>query len=1384
MQYEFKELVDVAKLQELTDELYEAASIPSAIITMDGEILTGSGWQEICTEFHRRHPLIERECVKSDTMIRMRLDRGDPFVIYQCPHGLVDASSPILIAGKHVANVFSGQVFLSPPDESTEEFFRQQAHKFGFDEVAYMKAFRQIPVLTEAKFRSGISFLAKLAQIIAEMGFTRLKELEATAGLRESETKFRSLFENINAAVALHEIIADEAGRPVDFVLLDVNPKYEEMIQLGASKIVGRRAMEVMPNLAAKWLEPFGQVAETGIPITITDHSGPPDRYWELKAFSPEKGRVAAAITDVTDQKLVEASLRESETRYRLLFDNADALVSVYDRNGICLLMNRKIAGLFGGEPAEFLGKSFAELHPEEGDEYVRRVRDVIENESSAEYEDEVAFPQGSRWLFSKVHPVEDASGHVYAAQIISQDITMRKRAEEELRKSRERFELAMKFSHDGLFDWDFETNRVYFSPGWKKMLGYEEHEIENELAEWERLTKPEDVRDSWRMLQQVIDGKRGRFEKEFQMRHKDGHWVDVLSRANVVFDETGKAVRAVGTHVDITERKRTEKALEWSARRNELLSETAARLLRGGSPQDVVEDLCREVMDFLDCQTFFNFLADQRTGGLRLNAYAGIPEQEAREIHLLNYGEAVCGCVGQDRRRLVFEDVSNSTDCRLDLVKAYGIQAYCCHPLIIEDRLIGTLSFGTHTRSRFDSQDLEVMEAVSHLVAIAMSRIETEEALREREEKYRGIFDDSITAVYLFDDRKRFVDSNKAGIDLLGYSKEELLRMSIPDVDADPAAVLPAHRQLLKGDRLINYEHRLKRKDGEIVTVLNNSIPITDAEGHVVGMQSTLIDITERKRVEKERERIQLQLSNAMDMAKLGHWEYDIEKDSFVFNDHFYKLFGTTAEEMGGYIMTSQEYARRFVHPDDRAVVAEETRKAVETKDPRFSRQLEHRMLYTDGRVGHIAVRFFIVKDVEGRTVKTYGVNQDITEQKRNEERIAQLQKMESIGRLAGGVAHDFNNMLGVILGHTELALDRTDPHQPVSSDLREILRAARRSADLTRQLLAFARKQTISPEVLDLNATVEGMLKMLRRLIGEDIELTWRPGRILWRVKMDPTQVDQILANLCVNARDAVQGHGKITIETANTSFDEADCTDRPKCMPGDFVLLTVSDNGCGMDKRTMAHLFEPFFTTKELGRGTGLGLATIYGIVNQNNGFIDVNSEPGKGSRFNIYLPKHHIEPESAHEMNPAAPSTERGHETVLLVEDEEAMLKMAKAMLERLGYRVLAAQTPKEALRLASNYTGELHLLMTDVVMPGMNGRQLADRLLADHPNLKVLYASGYTADVIAHHGVLNERVHFIQKPFTLKDVAEKVKEALGRAKEDRPIGAANEAVPRD
>jgi signal transduction histidine kinase/CheY-like chemotaxis protein len=522
--------------------------------------------------------------------------------------------------------------------------------------------------------------------------------------------------------------------------------------------------------------------------------------------------------------------------------------------------------------------------------------------------------------------------------------------------------------------------------------------------------------------------------------------------------------------------------------------------------------------------------------------------------------------------------------------------------------------------------------------------------------------------------------------------------------------------------------------------------------------------DITERQRVVEALRESEYFFKESQRAANIGSYKLNFLTGKWDASEVLFSLFGIDQE----YPKTIEGWLALVYH-DDRPMMDQYFRDDVIAKRHSFDK--EYRIVRkSDGAVRWIHGLGKIVADQNNQLVTMTGTILDITERKHAEiereklqAQLTQAQKMESVGRLAGGVAHDFNNMLGVILGYTELAMEKAPPQDPLHADLEEIQKAAQRSADLTRQLLAFASKQTVAPKVLDLNDTVERMLKILRRLIGENIVLAWKPGHGLWPIRIDPTQIDQMLANLCVNARDAINGAGKVTIETANASFDEEDCANHADFLPGDYVLLAVSDNGCGMSPENVAHLFEPFFTTKEVGKGTGLGLASMYGAIKQNHGFVNVYSELGKGTTFKIYLPRDttqgHAETKESH------PQIERGSETILLVEDEPAILRMTGIILEKLGYNVLAASSPSEALRLAQEHSSQIHLLLTDVIMPEMQGYELAKKLQALYPAMKCLFMSGYTAHSIARPDQLTKEMYFIQKPFSKVDLGAKLRTIL-------------------
>lgn len=529
--------------------------------------------------------------------------------------------------------------------------------------------------------------------------------------------------------------------------------------------------------------------------------------------------------------------------------------------------------------------------------------------------------------------------------------------------------------------------------------------------------------------------------------------------------------------------------------------------------------------------------------------------------------------------------------------------------------------------------------------------------------------------------------------------------------------------------------------------------------------------EIAERKRTEIALETQKNRLDYIVKSMNVGTWEWNVQSGETIFNERWANIIGYTMEELAP---VSIDTWVKYCHSDD-------MRESERLLDLCFSRQsdfyeCECRMKHKDGRWIWVLDRGRVTTwTEEGKPEWMFGTHQDITERKEadlaREElqlQLNQAQKMESVGRLAGGVAHDFNNMLGVILGHTELAMEEIkDSGEALPNSLKEIQKAASHSATLTRQLLAFARKETISPKVLNLNNAVDEQISMLQRIIGENIDLMWIPDVNIASVKIDPNQINQVLTNLCVNARDAIGEIGKITIETGTARFDKAYCKDHFGYLPGNYVMLAVSDNGSGMDHQTLSNIFEPFFTTKALGKGTGLGLATVYGVVKQNNGFVNVYSEPGQGTTFKIYLPEHDKKEPSASDSENEKPfyTGNNGTETILLVEDEPAILKMTSMMLEKEKYKVLKTSNPEEAIDFAYKHKNEIHLLITDVVMPDMTGLELAKRVQALNPDIKCLFMSGYTANVIAHHGVLENGLHFIQKPFSIKNLHVKIREIL-------------------
>jgi len=722
------------------------------------------------------------------------------------------------------------------------------------------------------------------------------------------------------------------------------------------------------------------------------------------------------------------------------------------------------------------------------------------------------------------------------------------------------------------------------------------------------------------------------------------------------------------------------------------------------------------------------------------------------KDGRLLEVNDAYCRMSGYSEQELLSMSISD-----LQASKKEDTASECIKDIVAQ----GTGRFETRHR-RKDGQSIDVEVSSTYLpcnrgrVSFFLRDITGRKLAEIEREQYFNFFETSPDMMCRADHNGHFIKINPAGVKMLGYSLSEFISQSFIEFvhpDDRQTTLNELARQQQRGFSF-DFENRYICKDGSVKWLSWHAI----YNFNDLSTYATARDITEQKRMDEALRESENLLRFALEGSNDGLWDVQMNTGKTYLSPRSYEILGYLPDEGAKAVETWSD----LVCPDDLPLTNERLKAHLEGRTPLF--EVEQRLRMKSGDWKWVLARGKIVTwDTDGKPLRITGTHTDLTVQKMLESQLHHSQKMESIGRLAGGVAHDFNNMLSVIIGYAYLGMMESHPTHPLYAYLTEIHKAAERSAGLTQQLLTFARKQTITPVVMDLNDTVSGMFKMLRRLIGENIILEWLPAANLSLVKVDPTQVDQILANLCINASDAINGPGKITIKTENCTIEEDFSSYHAGIVPGEYVLLEVSDDGCGMDHEILAHIFEPFFTTKGVAEGTGLGLATVYGAVKMNKGFIYVDSKPGLGATFSIYLPRHANDAEQAKES--AAETTICGQETIMLVDDEPAILDMTAMFLSRQGYTVLQANSPAEALRLAREYGGGISLLITDVIMPEMNGRELANNLQLLYPQLKCLFMSGYMADIIVHQGVLDEGLHFISKPIMLPDLTAKVREAL-------------------
>jgi len=640
----------------------------------------------------------------------------------------------------------------------------------------------------------------------------------------------------------------------------------------------------------------------------------------------------------------------------------------------------------------------------------------------------------------------------------------------------------------------------------------------------------------------------------------------------------------------------------------------------------------------------------------------------------------------------------------------------------------------------------------------------------RERAELRATLY--SIGDAVISTDRSgRVARMNPVAEQLTGWPESEAVGLPLEQIfrivnEETRAEVENPVKRVLRDGMIVGLANHtlLISRDGREIPIADAGAPIMDEDGNITGVVLVFRDQTEQRRAQRAVQEARQFAESIVDTVREPLVVLDDQMRVVSANRAFYRTFRVTPEETQGrllYELGNRQWDIPALKELLESILPQNTsfEDFEVTHDfPHLGRRtmlLNARRLYREGERPHLIL--LAIQDVTER-------RQAEQERAELQKRLFQAQKLESIGRLAGGIAHDFNNMLTVIMCHTELALMKTDTAHPTRSDLEEVRKAAQRAANLTRQLLALARRQAVTPRVIDLNDSVGNMIGMLERLVGEQVKIVWQPADALWPIKIDPSQIDQVITNLAVNARDAMPSGGQLTISTTNVVLDEQFCRQHREAVPGRYVMISVKDTGCGMDQETLEQIFEPFFTTKTDRTATGLGLATVYAIVKQNDGFILVESEPGRGSTFKIYFPAV-AEPVQKEELAQEGELARGRGELILVVEDEPQILNMAKATLELLGYSVLAADSPRKAIELAEQHRDKLQLLLTDVVMPEMNGLELAKRVRTIVPGIKCLFVSGYAADIMADPLAAQQPIELVSKPLSLNELAAKVKAAL-------------------
>ena len=1094
--------------------------------------------------------------------------------------------------------------------------------------------------------------------------------------------------------------------------------------------------------------------------------------FWaELSAnFNRDENGIPFEIVGVTrnisERKKTEETLRNNEQRYRIMSENVNDIVWILGLDLRFIYVTPSNARISGYTTEEVMAMTLADfLTPAS----LQTASSLLAEELAREQSGETVDPNRSRSLEMEVYTKEgkktwleinatfnrDAQGKPTEILAVGRNITERRTMQMELAESERRYRLIAENVNDIIWTIGLDLKFLYVSPSSTRVTGYAPEEAMSHALD--QVLTPDSYAWATKRLAEELerqkdpppDGSNRPVTLELEAVHKDGSlfWLEVTGTFNRNAEGAITEILAVGRN--ITERKKVQQSLQESERLYRMIVENMhdSISLYDMNLNSVYQSPSEIKVTGYTAEEIMNMPIEKQ---MPPPSYALVQQIFAEEMDLEFSGKPV----DPNRSRTI------------------ELEAYHKNGSTIWEEI--TASFNRDA----NGSPVNIILTSRDITA----RKKAEIALQESEKRYRMIIENVHGSIALLDLNFDYIYLSPSEEKMTGYKPEEMINIPLqdqmtPESYARIEKIFAEELELefsgnpVDPDRSRTMELEVYHKNGGTIWEELTAAFTRDENGRPTGLMITTRNVTERIKAEEKLKRSEHRYRMIIENMHEVIWTTDLSMNSTYVSPSCFSLTGYTPDEILN--MPPDRIVAPESMAETAAIVMEEIQREFsgQAVDPQRTRTIEQELLCKNGATVWLEVTGAFIRDEEGKAVGMLMAGRDITERKKTEEeklrleqQLVQAQKMETVGRLAGGVAHDFNNMLSVILGYVDLAKMRLARQHPVLKDVAEIEKAALRSRDITMQLLAFSRKQVIEPKIIDLCDLVASTQKALARLIGEDIDLRVISGENVGTIKIDPSQVEQILINLAVNSRDAMPQGGKLMIEIVNATLDEAYCQTHIGATPGNYVRMSVSDNGSGMDKETITQIFEPFFTTKEAGKGTGLGLATVYGIVKQNDGFISVYSELGHGTTFTLYFPRTTEAIEE--DETPQEPDLQMtGSGRILLVEDDPMVLAITRGMLESIGYSVTATGYPKDAVKIFTEAREPFDLVITDVVMPSMSGKDLKNKLVEITPDVKMLFMSGYTADIIAHHGILEEGIHFLQKPFSIQALAQKVAEML-------------------